>query len=229
MFHKCSDERPHPISLFVQSVAIFELLICFLTLFKILMMVFLIFFLATFQTRIDFEARKAKKPTPASEEIKKMGSENSASTTSHTPVHHTTPRETATDSAANNNNNGNYTNDNSEEEIEEGEMLDYSSSSSWAPEDESQRGLDVSAKDGATSPISSCSSHFYSEEEDNSDLPSLFSTGFVTTDSKESPIFIHLPDFEVGFASERPLLPNMDATASIDSGLDEFMWVFCLH
>ena len=108
-------------------------------------------------------------------------------------------------------------------------MLDCSSSSSWIPEDEGQNGeVDVTAREGrVTSPMSSCSSHFYSEEEDNSDLPSLFSNGIATSESNEggsSSIFIHLPDFEVGFISERPLLPDtIEDGAATDDGFGQFV------
>lgn len=105
----------------------------------------------------------------------------------------------------------NNTNEIGDDEIEEGEMLDCStsSSSSCAPEDQ----VGSARKEGITSPASS---HFSDEEDgdsgeyDNSKLPSFFSTGVVeSSDNRQSSIFVHLPDFEIGFVSERPFLPDL--------------------
>ncbi|EUB62514.1 hypothetical protein EGR_02646 [Echinococcus granulosus] len=109
----------------------------------------------------------------------------------------------------------NNTNELGDDEIEEGEMLDCSTSSSSAPED--QEGL---AKEGGMN--SPASSHFSDEdggggEYDNSKLPSFFSAGVIeSSDNRHNSIVVHLPDFEIGFVSERPLLPDFTADECTD-------------
>ncbi|VDD76527.1 unnamed protein product [Mesocestoides corti] len=121
---------------------------------------------------------------------------------------------------------GSFVQDEAEEEIEEGEMLDYSSSSEDEDEKDSNGCAEkrFSTHSGLLSspqrPIfdidasSPSSSHFSDEgdEPDDTKLPNFFSTG--DDDAKISiggPV-VYLPDFEVGFISERPLLPNFTKT-----------------
>ncbi len=110
-----------------------------------------------------------------------------------------------------------------DEEIEEGEMLDFSSSGSSdgeAEEAHSPPKRPLFDQVGVeTTPLSPASSHFSSssEGEESADLPSFFTVGREAEEVVEKgPIVVHLPDFEVGFISERPPLPKIAGGGSKD-------------
>ncbi|VDM18410.1 unnamed protein product [Hydatigera taeniaeformis] len=155
---------------------------------------------STFKTRIEpLEPEELRDfPLASEQNVKALETLSTTKITDVVSASTTQPRE-----PEDNNNNGL-----GDDEIEEGEMLDCStSSSSCTPED--QEGL--ARKGGIISPASS---HFSDEDDgngdyDNSKLPSFFSTGVVESGiNRQSSIFVHLPDFETGFVSERPLLPD---------------------
>ncbi|VDK33987.1 unnamed protein product [Taenia asiatica] len=161
---------------------------------------------STFRTRIEPLEPKKLQGFPLASAQNATRDDKVLETSPRTEVADVMPTSTAQTREPDENN----TNEIGDDEIEEGEMLDCStSSSSSAPED--QEG--PTKKEGITSPASS---HFSDEEDgdsgeyDNSKLPSFFSTGVVeSSDSRQSSIFVHLPDFEIGFVSERPLLPDL--------------------
>lgn len=113
-----------------------------------------------------------------------------------------------------------------DEEIEEGEMLDCSSSSSYvdAPDDsnlneelESLSKREDAIGGGGRSGrgvIFSPSSQSSEDEGYDHELPTFFTAGVESQSEDAMPsILVHLPDFEVGFVSERPKLPDL----SLDS------------
>lgn len=132
------------------------------------------------------------------------------------------------------------------EDIEEGEMLDCSSTSSYidavddggSQDNEDSDALPSSKQDDQLELGTRCcgrgvifspsqSSDEDEEEEYNHELPSFFTSGVESQPGDAtSSIQVHLPDFEVGFVSERPLLPDMsteEKELTYDEDLSEFM------
>nr|CDS27986.1 zinc finger C2H2 type [Hymenolepis microstoma] len=111
------------------------------------------------------------------------------------------------------------------EDIEEGEMLDCSSTSSYvdAVDDDGSQGNEDSdtvpptkqndqpetgTRCGRGVIFSPSQSSDEDEEENSHELPSFFTSGVESQPGDVTPsIQVYLPDFEVGFVSERPQLP----------------------
>ncbi|KAM7538485.1 hypothetical protein Aperf_G00000073726 [Anoplocephala perfoliata] len=113
-----------------------------------------------------------------------------------------------------------------DDEIEEGEMLDCSSSSSYvdAPDDGKHNEGESSSKyedvtgigsRSGRGVIFSPSSQSSEDEGYDHELPTFFTAGIETQSEDSAPsILVHLPDFEVGFVSERPQLPDLSPDSS---------------
>ncbi|VUZ56422.1 unnamed protein product [Hymenolepis diminuta] len=132
------------------------------------------------------------------------------------------------------------------EDIEEGEMLDCSSTSSYidaiddggSQDNEDSDALPSSKQDDQLELETRCcgrgvifspsqSSDEDEEEEYNHELPSFFTSGVENQPGDAtSSIQVHLPDFEVGFVSERPQLPDMsteEKESTYDGDLSGFI------